>query len=129
MPLYTNLDRSEAAPSREVDGNRVEIGLQFHRGDVAAERWSLRRGGRRRGLCADALTCPLPEAAFDAMVSWLAVLHIPDRPQLLARLARALRPHLRSTTPASPMSPSAHFAPASRVKWRQAWADRHASWH
>jgi hypothetical protein len=26
MPLYTNLDRSEPAPSREVDGNRVEIG-------------------------------------------------------------------------------------------------------
>ncbi len=42
-------------------------------------------------LCGDALSCELPEAAFDAVVSWLAVLHIPDRPQLCTRLARALR--------------------------------------
>jgi len=31
-------------------------------------------------------------AGFDAIVSWLAILHIADRPRLLARLARALRP-------------------------------------
>jgi cyclopropane fatty-acyl-phospholipid synthase-like methyltransferase len=43
-------------------------------------------------LCGAALAHPLPEAAFDAVVSWLAVLHIPDRPRLLARLAGALRP-------------------------------------
>ena len=43
-------------------------------------------------LCDDALTCLLPDASFDAVVSWLAVLHIPDRPRLCARLARALRP-------------------------------------
>jgi cyclopropane fatty-acyl-phospholipid synthase-like methyltransferase len=42
-------------------------------------------------ICADALTYPFPDAAFDAAVSWLAVLHIPDRPRLFARLARALR--------------------------------------
>jgi sarcosine/dimethylglycine N-methyltransferase len=42
-------------------------------------------------VCGDALTYPLPDAAFDAVVSWLAILHIPDRPRLLARLARALR--------------------------------------
>jgi cyclopropane fatty-acyl-phospholipid synthase-like methyltransferase len=39
----------------------------------------------------DALTYPLPERGFDAVVSWLAILHIPDRPRLCARLARALR--------------------------------------
>jgi cyclopropane fatty-acyl-phospholipid synthase-like methyltransferase len=43
-------------------------------------------------LCGDALVHPLPDAAFDAVVSWLAVLHIPDRPRLLGRLARALTP-------------------------------------
>ena len=48
--------------------------------------------GRVAHVCGDALTCPIPDAAFDAVVSWLAVLHIPDRPRLLARLARALRP-------------------------------------
>jgi sarcosine/dimethylglycine N-methyltransferase len=43
-------------------------------------------------ICADALTYPLPDAAFDAVVSWLAVLHIPDRSRLCSRLARAVCP-------------------------------------
>jgi hypothetical protein len=38
-------------------------------------------------ICADALTYAFPEAAFNAVVSWLAFLHIPDRPR-----ARTLRP-------------------------------------
>jgi cyclopropane fatty-acyl-phospholipid synthase-like methyltransferase len=42
-------------------------------------------------LCGDALTYPLPPAEFDAAVSWLAILHVPDRPRLFARLAQALR--------------------------------------
>jgi cyclopropane fatty-acyl-phospholipid synthase-like methyltransferase len=42
-------------------------------------------------LCGDALTCPLPLAEFDAVVSWLAILHIADRRRLFARLAQALR--------------------------------------
>jgi sarcosine/dimethylglycine N-methyltransferase len=42
-------------------------------------------------ICADALTYAFPDAAFDAVVSWLAFLHIPDRPRLCARLARTLR--------------------------------------
>jgi len=37
-------------------------------------------------ICADALTYAFPDAAFDAVVSWLAFLHIPDR---LARTLRA----------------------------------------
>lgn len=43
-------------------------------------------------ICGDALAYPLPEGTFDAVVSWLAILHIPHRPTLLARLGRALRP-------------------------------------
>jgi SAM-dependent methyltransferase len=47
--------------------------------------------GQVEHVCADALTCPLQDASFDAVVSWLAVLHIPDRPRLCMRMARALR--------------------------------------
>jgi sarcosine/dimethylglycine N-methyltransferase len=42
-------------------------------------------------VCGDALTAAFPDATFDAVVSWLALLHIPERPRLLARLTRALR--------------------------------------
>jgi cyclopropane fatty-acyl-phospholipid synthase-like methyltransferase len=48
--------------------------------------------GRVTHVCGDALTYPLAVALFDAVVSWLAILHIPDRPRLCARLAQALRP-------------------------------------
>jgi SAM-dependent methyltransferase len=48
-------------------------------------------GDRVTHICGNALTYPLADASFDAVVSWLAVLHIPDRPRLCARLARALR--------------------------------------
>jgi sterol 24-C-methyltransferase/phosphoethanolamine N-methyltransferase len=43
-------------------------------------------------LCGDALNHPIPDATFDAVVSWLVVHHIPERPRLCSRLARALRP-------------------------------------
>ena len=43
-------------------------------------------------LCGDALSYPLQDAAFDAVVSWLAILHIPNRRRLCTRLKRALRP-------------------------------------
>jgi sarcosine/dimethylglycine N-methyltransferase len=48
--------------------------------------------GRVLHLCGDALVWPMEDAGFDAVVSWLAVLHIPERRRLYARLARALRP-------------------------------------
>ncbi len=48
--------------------------------------------GRVAHVCGDALAYPLPPAAYDAAVSWLAVLHIPDRPRLLSRIAATLRP-------------------------------------
>jgi cyclopropane fatty-acyl-phospholipid synthase-like methyltransferase len=53
---------------------------------------------RRAGLdgqvthaCGDALTYPLADGGFDAMISFLAVLHVPDRPKLMRRVSRALR--------------------------------------
>ena len=42
-------------------------------------------------VCGDALSAAFPEATFDAVVSWLVLHHIPERPRLLARLARMLR--------------------------------------
>lgn len=39
----------------------------------------------------DALAYPFADGQFDAVVSWLAILHIPERPRLLERLARTLR--------------------------------------
>jgi sarcosine/dimethylglycine N-methyltransferase len=53
-----------------------------------------RRSGLADGVthvCGDVLTVPLADRAFDAAVSWLAVLHVADRPRLFARLARAVR--------------------------------------
>jgi SAM-dependent methyltransferase len=53
---------------------------------------------RRAGLetlvthaCGDALSYPLADRGFDAVISFLAVLHIPDRPFLMQKLARSLR--------------------------------------
>lgn len=48
--------------------------------------------GQVTHVCGDVLTEPLPPASFDGVLSLLAVLHIPDRPRLFARLARLLRP-------------------------------------
>jgi cyclopropane fatty-acyl-phospholipid synthase-like methyltransferase len=42
-------------------------------------------------ILGDALAYPFADGQFDAVVSWLAILHIPDRPRLFVRLARALR--------------------------------------
>lgn len=53
---------------------------------------------RRSGLAdrvthvqGDALVVPWADESFDAAVSFLAIVHIPDRPLLFRRLARALR--------------------------------------
>ena len=48
-------------------------------------------GKRVEHVCADALAYPLQDASFDALVSWLAILHIPDRRRLCERLACAIR--------------------------------------
>ena len=41
-------------------------------------------------ICGDALTYPIADGAFDAVVSWLTIHHIPDRPQLCARTCKSL---------------------------------------
>ena len=41
----------------------------------------------------DALSYPVEEATFDAAVSWMALHHIPDRPHLCGRIARAIGPN------------------------------------
>ncbi len=43
-------------------------------------------------VCGNALTHPFEDGSFDAVVSWLAVLHIPERTRLVRRLAAVLRP-------------------------------------
>jgi len=48
--------------------------------------------GRIEHRRADILTADLPTHAFDALVSWLTFLHIPERETLLSRCFRRLRP-------------------------------------
>jgi cyclopropane fatty-acyl-phospholipid synthase-like methyltransferase len=43
-------------------------------------------------LCGDFLTYDWVNQSFDAIVSWLALYHIPDRPQLLNQCHRILKP-------------------------------------
>ena len=66
-------------------------------------------GERVTHLCGDALDYPLSESAFDAVVSWLVMHHIPDRPRLCTRLSRALRPgggcYIEDLYMRSPFSP------------------------
>jgi len=69
----------------------LELQTQIH--DIASgltKRCGL--GEHVTHLCGDVLDYPISEAAFDAVVSWLAVYHIPDRPRLFTKLAGALRP-------------------------------------
>ena len=58
-------------------------------------------------LQGDALTHPLP--LVDAVVSFLAIVHIPDRPRLFAHLAGALRPgggiYIEDLCQRGPLSP------------------------
>ncbi len=49
--------------------------------------------GKVRHVCGDALTHDLADGAFDAVVSWLALFHIPGRDRdLFPRFCAALRP-------------------------------------
>ena len=43
-------------------------------------------------VCGDALTHPIMPSSFDAVLSFLAVLHVADRPALLRRFFAALKP-------------------------------------
>jgi SAM-dependent methyltransferase len=68
----------------------IEVQRALH---TAAVRLTQRCGlsDRISHVCADAGLYSLPDATFDAVVSWLSIVHIPERRRLLARLARALR--------------------------------------
>ena len=68
----------------------IELQSAMH---AAAVRLTERCGlsDRIEHICADPQFYPLPDGAFDAAVSWLTLVHIPERRRLLARLARALR--------------------------------------
>jgi ubiquinone/menaquinone biosynthesis C-methylase UbiE len=69
----------------------LELQPKLH---AIASNLTLRCGLRERvtHLCGDALAYPLPEATFDAAVSWLVMHHVPDRSRLCTRLVRALHP-------------------------------------
>ena len=71
-------------------------------------------GKRVEHVCADALTYPLQDASFDALVSWLAILHIPDRRRLCERLACAIRAGATDLT-----TDWAPYAAVRLKKWRQ----------
>jgi sterol 24-C-methyltransferase/phosphoethanolamine N-methyltransferase len=67
----------------------LELQPRLH--DIGAD--LTRRAGlseRVTHVCGDALTHDFPDGSFDAVVSFLAIVHIPDRLRLFARLARAL---------------------------------------
>jgi sarcosine/dimethylglycine N-methyltransferase len=69
----------------------VELQADLH---TIAVDLTQRSGMARRvtHVLGDALTVPLPDATFDAAVSWLALLHIPNRPLMCTRMAQALKP-------------------------------------
>jgi len=76
----------------------LDVQQEMH--DVATE-LTARAGlaSRVTHVLGDALEYPLPNvsgfeksAGFDAVVSWLAIHHIPERPRLFKRLSAALRP-------------------------------------
>ena len=76
---------------------RIAQRIATHMLHALTQSAALRQIGRERVLhvCGDALRYPFrdaQDAKYDAVVSWLAVLHIPDRRRLYARLARTLRP-------------------------------------
>jgi cyclopropane fatty-acyl-phospholipid synthase-like methyltransferase len=43
-------------------------------------------------VCGDVLAHPLPAESYDAVVSWLALYHVPDQTALFARCADTLKP-------------------------------------
>ena len=62
--------------------------------DQLAARLTRRTGLEQRieHRCEDFLTAERPEPGFDALVSWLTFLHIPERSKLLERCFECLRP-------------------------------------
>ena len=75
--------RAGTSPRSSCSRSCIGAGLDLTRRSGLADRVT--------HLCGDALTEPLPSDAFDAVISFLAVLHIADRPALMKRLADVLR--------------------------------------
>jgi cyclopropane fatty-acyl-phospholipid synthase-like methyltransferase len=72
----------------------VEIQPALHKTAVAlTKRCGLAKLVRH--VNGDVLTVPLPTAGFDAVVSWLLFLHVPERIPLLARVRSAMQPGAR----------------------------------
>lgn len=69
----------------------LELQPELHRVGVDLTRRS-GLADRVTHVCGNALRQPLPTAAFDAVISFLAILHIPDRPALMKRVQTVLRP-------------------------------------
>ncbi len=69
----------------------LELQPELHRAGLDLTRRS-GLADRVTHLCGDALTHLLPTDHFDAVISFLAVLHVAHRPALMKRLVGALRP-------------------------------------
>jgi SAM-dependent methyltransferase len=71
------------------------VALDLHAGRCAAARrltHLVGLGGRVRVVRGDAQALPFPRAAFTAVVSQEGLLHVPDKPRVLAECARVLVP-------------------------------------
>lgn len=68
----------------ELQPELHRVGLDLTRRSGLAERVT--------HLCGDALEQPLPPQGFDAVISFLAIVHIPHRASLMKRVHDALRP-------------------------------------
>ena len=69
----------------------LELQAELHRVGLDLTRRS-GLAGHVTHLCGDALEQPLSPQAFDAVISFLAIVHIPHRPALMKRVRDALRP-------------------------------------
>lgn len=69
----------------------LELQPELHRVGVDLTRRS-GLADRVTHVCGNALSQSLPTAAFDAVISFLAILHILDRPALMKRVQAVLRP-------------------------------------
>ncbi|MPZ29712.1 MAG: methyltransferase domain-containing protein [Rhodospirillales bacterium] len=69
----------------------LELQPELHRVGVDLTRRS-GLADRVTHVCGNALSQSLSTAAFDAVISFLAILHIPDRPALMKRVQTVLRP-------------------------------------
>ncbi len=83
-----------------------------------------RRGGRATFLCADYAAAPLQDASCDVVWMLESLCHSPDKPALLAEVARLLRPGGRFVV-ADRFAARPNLTPVERAQlraWLQPWA-------